>query len=501
MSLVHARLQDAPCRTALLLAGAAGLVLFAFALNDASGVFGYDYDVIEMPVPALAALLATAGAIYFAAALVFLPSGERASAVHAGLPASLTLGIIVVAGLAARLILFASEPMLEDDYQRYLWDGAVTANGFNPYTVAPQDVFALPHSDPLAALAAQAGPVLERINHPHLTTIYPPGAQALFALAALIEPFSVASWRGVLLLADVATLLLLAALLSVLGKSWNWVALYWWNPIVLKELFNSAHMEALLFPFLAGGLYYAVRSKPVAATLLISIGAGIKLWPALLLPLIWRFSVSKAKTLALCLGLAGLMMSLWLSPFALANLDDGSGLVAYASGWVLNNPLYKFLLATVTAALELSGFSQLIDPARATRVLIAVFLVALSLFLARARPTIAEGFLLRILAPIAALTFLSPAVYPWYTLWMLPILVLVPVRGLLLFSATIPLYYLYFYFAAREATQIFHHGIVYAIWLPVWGLTLYDILRSNQISAFVTGMTGGPKSKFSEKDA
>ena len=55
MSLVHARLQDAPCRTALLLAGAAGLVLFAFALNDASGVFGYDYDVIEMPVPALAA--------------------------------------------------------------------------------------------------------------------------------------------------------------------------------------------------------------------------------------------------------------------------------------------------------------------------------------------------------------------------------------------------------------------------------------------------------------
>ena len=43
------------------------------------------------------------------------------------------LYVILAAGLFCRLLMFLPEPVMEDDYQRYMWDGAVTANGYNPY--------------------------------------------------------------------------------------------------------------------------------------------------------------------------------------------------------------------------------------------------------------------------------------------------------------------------------------------------------------------------------
>ncbi len=48
--------------------------------------------------------------------------------------------------------------MLEDDYQRYLWDGAVTAAGANPYAVSPQAARALGPATALGRLAVEAGP-------------------------------------------------------------------------------------------------------------------------------------------------------------------------------------------------------------------------------------------------------------------------------------------------------------------------------------------------------
>ncbi|MCP5063626.1 MAG: hypothetical protein GY936_14360 [Ignavibacteriae bacterium] len=43
------------------------------------------------------------------------------------------LAYIFGIGLVARILLVPTVPILEDDFNRYLWDGAVTANGFNPY--------------------------------------------------------------------------------------------------------------------------------------------------------------------------------------------------------------------------------------------------------------------------------------------------------------------------------------------------------------------------------
>ena len=95
-----------------------------------------------------------------------------------------------MAGLAARLILIPSEPMLEDDYQRYLWEGGVVAAGLNPYATSPRSANEAGPQTKLGALAHASGDVIDRVAHAGLKTIYPPVAQAAFALAHKLNPWS-----------------------------------------------------------------------------------------------------------------------------------------------------------------------------------------------------------------------------------------------------------------------------------------------------------------------
>ena len=100
-------------------------------------------------------------------------------------------------------------PILEDDYFRYLWDGAVTAKGINPYKYSPEQVMeGVDVPEELVALADESGDIIHGINHPHLRTIYPPVAQAFFAISNLLGPWSLTTWKIILIVID---LLLLAA--------------------------------------------------------------------------------------------------------------------------------------------------------------------------------------------------------------------------------------------------------------------------------------------------
>jgi hypothetical protein len=151
--------------------------------------------------------------------------------------------------------------------------------------------------------------VLERINHSDLRTIYPPVAQGVFALAHWIGPWKLTAWRGLILILDMVTIALLLALLRDLGRSPLWAALYWWNPIVLKELFNSAHMDAIIVPLILGALLLAIRKRPLAATACLTLAAGAKIWPLILLPLVWRGLLDKPRKLALAIALTVLACS------------------------------------------------------------------------------------------------------------------------------------------------------------------------------------------------
>jgi alpha-1,6-mannosyltransferase len=432
--------------------------------------FGYDTQVVDMPIPLFVGVLLTAGVAYLGLPSLVRHSDFRPNNYAASRSEGKLLALVIGAGLIARAILCTSEPMLEDDYQRYLWDGAVVVNGGNPYRYAPEAVIDAGVVGPLGPLAARAGSLLDRIGHPHLTTLYPPGAQAMFALAHVIEPFSLGAWRAVIVAFDIATFALLLALLRTSGRSPLWVALYWWNPVVIKELFNAAHMDGLVMPFVLAALLVADR-RPKLATCAIGVAVSIKLWPIILLPLIWRPKWGEWRAL---LGLA-----LTFAPFALfavspqiiAGLERDAGLVAYASSWSRNSALYPALESGIGALLAVVRADRAYAPLF-TRGLI-VCLMALATLALAWRPVIGrDDRLARATWTVGALVLLSPAQYPWYTVWLAPLLVLQPITGFLLLPAVLPLYELYFYYAARDATPVFTGIVVWLIWIPVWGTLL-----------------------------
>ena len=459
----------------ILLLAAAGAVPF-------SSEFGYQTRVIDMPLRSLFAGLFALGGLFLL--LPWLIHKTVSTLSSASLRCYLLLWVIIAVVLLARLLMISSTPLMEDDYQRYLWDGALVAHGINPYRVAPQTVFEGTSGEPeLQRLGEQSGLLLGRVNHPSLRTIYPPVTQAAFALAHLLKPFSLMAWRGLALLFELASLALLILLLKTLGKSPLWAALYWWNPLVIKEIMNSGHMEFLLVPLLLAALWAAIHHKALLVSVLLALAVGVKLWPVLLLPLYLRPFWKEPKKLVLPLLTFTLLLFLMALPVVRAGFDQSSGLVAYAEQWKTNSVLAPAL--ETLAQLALSPFLALPPssslPALIVRLVLALLLGWLALWVAHSRPENADDFARRTLLISAAMFLLSPAQMPWYAIWFLPFLAFYPFYGLALLVPLLQIYYLSFYFEVNNIDSTLAWGSPLFIWLPVWtllALELYECKRA-----------------------
>ena len=97
--------------------------------------------------------------------------------------------------------------ILENDVYRYVLDGQNLLHLQNPYQLSPEQI----RNDPTHPLKSQldhflSAQVLERTSYPKISTVYPPVAQVVFAVGALLTGWD---WRGqryVLLLVDLAVI-------------------------------------------------------------------------------------------------------------------------------------------------------------------------------------------------------------------------------------------------------------------------------------------------------
>ncbi len=374
-----------------------------------------------------------------------------------------------------RLILFSSEPVLEDDYQRYFLDGAITANGMNPYLLSPKEVIEKQKDNPaLNKIGREAGVVLERINHPELRTIYPPVTQGVFALAYFIKPFDLTSWRGILLIFDCITFYLIYRLLLHFNVSPIWSSLYWWNPVIIKELFNSAHMEAILIPFLLAGILSALHKRYWLSNVFLVLAAAVKIWPIALMALTLRPLLSKPLKLLSSLLPALFVVFLLSLPLLIATFDQNSGIIAYATRWKTNSALFPLLMSISEETISILGISSLsANSLTRTIIVLVMFVATVSLFYRPVRDN--ADLVHRCFIMTSCIFLLSPAQFPWYIAWIAAFLPLFPVRGFLVLSVTIPLYYLAFYFMSRGQLESFNSIFLWVIWLPVWGLLTFDL--------------------------
>ncbi len=435
------------------------LVLHQLFLRLLADHFLFEIDLAKAPILVFVASQVAAGLVF----LLLLRVIPRISAGKA------VLVLMLFTGLVMRLLLFGTNPILEIDFYRYLWDGAVVAHGFNPYSLSPAMV--QQGSQPeLQALAGSAGYVFDRINYPELKTIYPGLTQLLFGFANWIDDWNLDSWRMLLLASEMITIGLLLRLLKSFDRSPLWGALYWWNPLVIKELFNSAHMDALLLPFLLAAVLLFLHKRFVLSSAALALAAGIKIWPLLLLPFSLRPLVAAPKRLLGALFVVAVILLLLLGPLFIYGLGDASGLIGFSQDWVRNSGLFQLIL----------GFSGLLsiafDPAILARIIVALSLVGLVLYLNRSVINDAKTLVRALVWVTAALFLLSPAQYPWYIIWFAPLLCVYPQRGLLLLTALMPIYYLWFYFDVRGQVDLFDEYIVWLQYLPVLLLLFIDNL-------------------------
>jgi hypothetical protein len=426
----------------------------------------------QQPVAGFVALMMAAGGVYFAAAQICRL-----------MSASVILRAwILVIALGLRMTMVTGTPILEDDHYRYLWDGALTAHGHNPYLHSPGQILqgmSQDDSSPLAELARQSSGILERINYPWLRTIYPPLAQAAFGLAHRLSPWSLWAWLLVLAAFDLAAL----AILCRMRVSLAGLLIYGWNPLLIKEVYNAGHLDALMLPFMVAAVAAVHRDRPMTASATLGAAIGIKIWPMLLMPMIWRRLTKRPRILIGSLTLFTVCLAATLLPMLLSGLNRTSGLAAYSRYWEMNDALYTLLAWSVDS---MAGWLQL-PPALTAWIprLVAALVVAGGVgWLAWRREMAVEQ---QFLMATTLLFMLSPTQFPWYYLWLLPFLALHPHPALILYSALLPIYYLRPLMVHHGHGHVFDHVVVWVqhgpviIWLARdWILCREQIVFRNE---------------------
>ena len=195
-----------------------------------------------------------------------------------------SLPVILLIGLAARLLALSAPPMLSTDIYRYVWDGKVQAAGINPYRYKPADPALARLRDP----GQGASDIYFNINRADTArTIYPPMAQGLFALIGLAAP-SIWAVKAVMLAFDLATAGLVLLLLRAARRPLAQVLIWAWNPLVIWEFAGAGHIDAAALALAALAMLLAARARPGWAGAALGGAVLFKLLPAALFPALWR---------------------------------------------------------------------------------------------------------------------------------------------------------------------------------------------------------------------
>ena len=412
----------------------------------------------DHPVSLLASLLIGAGVMW----LCFIPLIKRQLKRGRPIPQQGRFALMAILfGLMLRAMFFGSTPIYEDDWNRYLWDGAAAAHRINPYAYSPKNISQGVINDDflstqqtrdlstLQTLSIENGNFVDGINNAHLTTIYPPVAQSVFMLAALMKPFDLDALRALFLLSEAIALFLMVKALALYDRSPLWAALYALNPIVIFTGFNAAHMDILLVPFLLSAIL-TVSKRPLLAGLMLACAVSIKLWPLILGPVLFR-QYTKQLSQYLFYGLFFGVMSVILCLPMLVNIHGSSGLSAYSTTWQRSSFIFPLVEKTLS---YLTVHSPL-----AARGIIALIISLAAMSFGMAAKLYSLNLPKAMLALTLLLFLLSPTGFPWYVIWFAFLIPFAPSCGAAALCVTTLLYYVRFWMGEHG------HYDIYTGWL------------------------------------
>lgn len=322
------------------------------------------------------------------------------------------LGLILGGALVLRVVLLGLVPNLSHDSWRYVWDARAFLHGYSPYVTLPEAKELEPLRDFIYANS----------RFRNAPSIYPPGAQYIYILSYLLAPSNLFFLKGVFVLFDLLSCLVLAWLLARKGLDPARVLLYAWSPLPIVEFALEGHLDALAMTFALLAVLSASRVDWKGRTLtgfLVGMGALMKIYPlVLLIPLVnlrsWRREVPLVLACMITI-IVGYV------PFVLLGHGQIFGFFStYANEQGQNAGLVQHMLASLGTQWHLP-LSQIITLEHGGA-LVLIGGAALVVLLARAREwmSIEAGTLLLFGLVLAV----SSHVFPWYVTTLLPWIVL-----------------------------------------------------------------------------
>lgn len=337
-----------------------------------------------------------------------------------------TLALVVVFAALFRLSVLFVTPLLSDDLYRYVWDGRVQASGTNPYRHIPAD-------PALAPLRDEA--IYPRINRrDYAPTIYPPVAQMIFFTLTRIS--ETITWMKVALVAfECAGLWALAALLASFNLPRQRVLASAWHPLLVWEIANNGHLDALVIFFVALALLACRRHLRATTGVLLACATLVKFFPVILFPALyrrwdWRMPLAFVLTCALA-----------YVPYLSVGFTKAFGFLSgYAAEEGLQNGERFFILSLARQA-----FGEAAAPGATYKMFALLVLGALGLWLLFGRRAQDDIMFVRGAAWLAvAFTVLLSPHYTWYFVWLVPFLCFAGGPGLVpLFCLTVTSFALY----------------------------------------------------------
>jgi hypothetical protein len=402
----------------------------ALAVLGVASLAGYVALTSTLPAAGrrdIAAFIALYGllfTLYLAMAVLILRgalSGRRA----------LAIGLLMA--VAFRLVMLPGLPQLSGDAYRYVWDARLLTHHLSPYLYLPVDTH-------LARLR-------DGLIYPHMgwywePTVYPPGAQYLYALVYLIAPDNVIAVKIALAACEAVGVAALIALLRARGEDPARALLYAWNPLAVVEVAGGGHIDAAAAAAIVLALLAERRGRHVLSGALLGLATLFKLFPLIVLAALDRRTWRRA------VPAAGVVVALGYLPF----LVTGAAPVGFLGKYVGDQEANQWLYVPASLAADAGHFAL----RHLLHLMPLLVLISVLAFLAWRRWTGSIDTVVAACWLLWAVLLLGPSMYPWYLLAVLPLLAVaacpVALRGIvvpgppgvlapLLLSATVMLSY------------------------------------------------------------
>ena len=389
--------------------------------------------------------------------------------------------LLIAIAIISRLIFLIAIPNLSQDFYRFIWDGRMILQGFNPYLHTPASFIALGEYPISQAQQLVVG--MQALNASHYSN-YPPINQLLFTIANLISSSnilgSVIGLRLIIIAADIGTLYFGAKLLKRLELSQYKIFWFILNPFIVIELTGNLHFEGVMLFFLILSLYLLHKNKWQWSAVIFALSISTKLVPLLFLPLFvkWfrvkdnhsKIDFKKLICFYLIIGISTLV--LFTPFFSMEFVNNYSKTVGLWFGDFEFNASIYYIAREV--GYLITGYNQIAIIGKILPVIIftSIWYIALT------RQN--QNFITLIKSMLIAFTvylLLSTTVHPWYIASILLLSIFTNYKYPLIWSFIIIISYLA-YANADNTENLWIIGFEY---LVVFTALFWDVLKQKKL--------------------